>query len=96
MPPRSPTRSATPHLGFHETASLEPRAEDTEVARLMSGYWTNFAKRGDPNGEGLPEWPAFGADAEQVLDISATPAVITGLRQEKLDAMDRYFASLGR
>ena len=85
-----------PHLGFHETASLEPRAEDTEVARLMSGYWTNFAKRGDPNGEGLPEWPAFGADAEQVLDISATPAVITGLRQEKLDAMDRYFASLGK
>ena len=81
-----------PHLGFHETSALEPRPEDLEVARLMSGYWTNFAKHGDPNGEGLPEWPAYGMDAEQVLDISAHPTVITGLRKEKLDAMDRYFA----
>ena len=81
-----------PHLGFHETASLEPRAADLEVARLMSGYWTNFAKHGDPNGEGLPEWPAYGSDAEPVLDISANPAVITGVRGAKLDVMDRYFA----
>ena len=79
-----------PHLGFHETASLEPRPEDLEVARLMSGYWANFARHGDPNGEGLPEWPAYGTD-EQVLDIAATPTVIAGLRTEKLDAMDRYF-----
>ncbi|MDE0349454.1 MAG: carboxylesterase family protein, partial [Gammaproteobacteria bacterium] len=84
-----------PHLGFHQTASLEPRPEDVEVARLMSGYWTNFAKSGDPNGEGLPEWPAYGAEAEQVLDISAAPTVITGLRKEKLDVMDRFFPAPG-
>ena len=80
-----------PHLGFHETASLTPRPEDLEVARLMSGYWTNFAKHGDPNAEGLPAWPAYGTE-EQVLDISADPAVITGLREEKLDTMDRFFS----
>ena len=61
----------------------------------MSGYWTNFAKSGDPNGEGLPEWPAYGTEAEEVLDISAAPTVITGLRKEKLDAMDRFFAAPG-
>ena len=29
------------------------------LAELMSSYWVNFASRGDPNGDGLPEWPAF-------------------------------------
>jgi para-nitrobenzyl esterase len=32
---------------------------DRRLADVMSSYWTNFAKTGTPNGEGLPQWPAY-------------------------------------
>ena len=38
------------------------RAEDWKLSEEMMSYWTNFAKTGDPNGPGLPEWPKYGKD----------------------------------
>ena len=44
---------------------------DYELSECMVNYWTNFAKTGNPNGEGLPEWkPCTEIDAHiQILDI---------------------------
>jgi len=33
--------------------------EDRKVAEEISSYWVNFAKSGNPNGQDLPQWPAF-------------------------------------
>lgn len=32
---------------------------DRDLAKLMSSYWVNFIKNGDPNGDNLPVWPAY-------------------------------------
>ncbi len=40
------------------------RPEDRKLSEEMMGYWTNFARTGDPNGAGLPEWPRYGAGDE--------------------------------
>jgi para-nitrobenzyl esterase len=39
---------------------------DRKLAKYMSNYWVNFAKTGNPNGEGLPAWPRF-QEGNQVM-----------------------------
>ena len=61
---------------------------DHEIADLLSSYWTNFAKTGDPNGEGLPEWPRYEHASDQALVVGDAVGVESGVLREKLDALD--------
>jgi para-nitrobenzyl esterase len=50
-------------------------APDQRLADTMASYWVNFARTGNPNGEGLPEWPAHsGLDSVKAAVLDADPA----------------------
>ena len=66
---------------------------DRRLSDVMSSYWINFAASGNPNGEGLPEWPAFTRAAEQALEFGDTVQVRHGVRGDRLDIFERRNAT---
>jgi para-nitrobenzyl esterase len=67
-------------------------ATDRRLSNEMSSYWVNFAKTGNPNGEGLTQWPAYARDADQWMEFGDTTKVASGVRTERLDFADRFYA----
>lgn len=72
----------------------EPTAADREVANLMATYWTNFAKTGDPNGAGVPQWPRYRPQTHDLLDIAVTGAAARQrIDVERLDLIESVYGS---
>jgi len=68
------------------------RPEDRAMSDLMSSYWVNFAKTGDPNGPGLPPWPAFTASSQTVMYFDAKTSARPAPNMTQIKALDEYFA----
>ena len=61
------------------------RPEDRKLSDQIGAYWTNFARTGDPNNAGLPQWPTYNARGGwQVMHLDT-------ISQARPDAQrDRY------
>ena len=71
----------------------EPTPEEQQLARSMNSYWANFAKTGDPNGPGLPQWPAYNTQNEEILDIESDGSLVgkPDPRKARLDVIENAF-----
>jgi para-nitrobenzyl esterase len=68
----SPPAAGGKYRAFH-TAEL-PMAlriarypESERLSKQISGAWAAFARHGNPNGRGLPEWPAYSTTQRSVM-----------------------------
>jgi para-nitrobenzyl esterase len=68
-------------------------ARDHEIAAMMSSYWANFAKGGNPNGAGLAHWPAFDTASRNLMQLGDDTGVIAASSAERFDFYKRYFAT---
>lgn len=64
---------------------------DRRISDLISDYWVQFATTGNPNREGLPQWPTYDADTQQHQIIGADVGQGSSFRRQELDEMDRYY-----
>jgi para-nitrobenzyl esterase len=74
----------------------ERSQDDEKLGEAIRTYWTQFARTGDPNALGLPEWAAYDAGLDQCFELGRTIRVHPiGPQLQILEhIMDQIFAEI--
>jgi para-nitrobenzyl esterase len=80
---------------FGKTVPLFPFDEqDRAITQAMGDYWTQFARTGDPNREGLPSWPRFSRAEERNMIFGPTIEAAPVEWAEAYDIFERHWTAL--
>ncbi len=75
----------------------KPTEAEYELAQKMNLYWINFAKTGNPNGNGLPNWPAYNKQNQDMLDVELDGKIISKSdpRKTRFDVIEKAMKKRG-
>jgi hypothetical protein len=76
----------------------EASPAEVELAIIMNNYWVNFAKTGNPNGKGLPLWPLYNLQSQEILDVELDGKINTKSdpRKARLDVVEKGMRNRGK
>jgi para-nitrobenzyl esterase len=95
---RGTNRGFLKALGAHHGAEVgyvfqlpTVRADESgrRISESMGRYWINLAASGNPNSQGLPNWPAYAANSDETIDFGQDVSILKGPRNEQLDLIER-------
>ena len=69
-----------------------PAEADHAFSDFMATVWTQFAKTGNPNGEGLPEWPAYTRENEAYMELGMDTGAKSNLRLSQMALIEQAWA----
>jgi para-nitrobenzyl esterase len=97
-----PGPQATRYKAFHSaeipyafrTLGASPERNFTPADRalsdVVSGYWLNFIRNGDPNGGALPHWPRLTISNPEIMELGDTLQPRPFLPEDRLKAVDAF------
>jgi len=69
---------------------------DLALSRTMRKAWARFAATGDPNGDGLPQWPACRQETDAYLELGDEVVAKAGLYKAACDLFDKLAHEQGQ
>jgi para-nitrobenzyl esterase len=87
--PGAPHGGEVPFVFGHFPGALNAlaTAEDRKMAATVVAAWAQFAKTGNPNRDGSPEWPAYTASTDRIFEWGSPIGVRDHFRAEQLDLL---------
>jgi para-nitrobenzyl esterase len=62
-----------------------PTPDDATLGETIRGYWTRFARSGNPNGKGALKWPRLKDKTDKRLNLDVEPSVLTAFRRHECE-----------
>ncbi|MBM3957845.1 MAG: carboxylesterase family protein, partial [Gemmatimonadetes bacterium] len=62
---------------------------DYRISRAVMSYWTEFARTGNPNREGLPAWPPYSRNEDRLLHFGDELSVVHNPCSDACDLAER-------
>jgi len=73
------------------TKKVAKKAEP--LAKVMMSYWANFAKKGNPNGDNLPQWISYHQENRQRIHLDLPEIEMKPISPDQLERY-RFWASI--